>query len=740
MRRESVEPSEHTLASLLTACATLDALHQGKWIHGYGIKVGVNMNSFVSTALLDMYVKCGDVTDARDVFDELYDVDIISWTAMIVGYTQTGRPLEALRIFGDKNFAGIIPNSITVASVLSASAQIRNLNFGRSIHVLGIKLGVENSPVVVNSLVDMYAKCRALSDANRIFKGSQNKDVITWNSMITGCAQNDLGHEALSLFNQMRLLGCSPDAVTLVSALSASASLGALQVGSSFHGYALKCAFLFNIYVNTALLNLYNKCGDLVSSRQVFDEMSDRNAVTWCAMVGGYGMQGDSASSINLFKEMLNEDFQPNDITFTSILSTCSHTGMVTEGQKYFNTMMKNHKVAPSTKHYACMVDMLSRAGKLAEALEFIEKMPCKANVQMWGAFLHGCTLYSNFDLGEVAVSRIMELRPESSDYYVLMFNLYASNARWAEATKIRDLMKERGMVKVPGFSSVGTENGLKNSVLLEHISQKQVHDRNSTATKEVFRIVFEDFGCCKTLTDNPTQSKLKAEHSQVLLQRMLKQVIHQQDETTLRTEGVAAPARLVTALDGDTGVDGLVLDGLCVPLKALPGEEGRCTLGIGEDTDLLARVKDVDLSVVWDERFKLELIICSALPVPSMDSRRATSLNDCCSPLLPTSVGGILAGETPRDGILRSFSCGPLPTPSDVAVLLGETPRDGIDEERDLLALSVTPSGTGLLLGETPRDGTDEETDLLTLSPRSTLLNMIFPDTLPPNMAGHRC
>nr|CAD1825617.1 unnamed protein product [Ananas comosus var. bracteatus] len=261
MRRESVEPSEHTLASLLTACATLDALHQGKWIHGYGIKVGVNMNSFVGTALLDMYVKCGDVTDARDVFDELYDVDIISWTAMIVGYTQTGRPLEALRIFGDKNFAGIIPNSITVASVLSASAQIRNLNFGRSIHVLGIKLGVENSPVVVNSLVDMYAKCRALSDANRIFKGSQNKDVITWNSLITGCAQNDLGYEALSLFNQMRLLGCSPDAVTLVSALSASASLGALQVGSSFHGYALKCAFLFNIYVNTALLNLYNKCG-----------------------------------------------------------------------------------------------------------------------------------------------------------------------------------------------------------------------------------------------------------------------------------------------------------------------------------------------------------------------------------------------------------------------------------------------------------------------------------------------
>ncbi|CAN6179030.1 unnamed protein product [Urochloa humidicola] len=460
MRRESVQLSEYTMASVLAACAALSSLHQGRWIHGSVIKHGLIYNSFISAALLDMYVKCGEVEDARCVFDELSYVDIVLWTTMIVGYAQNGRPCDALKLFLDKKFASIVPNPVTMATVLSASAQLRDLSLGRSIHGIAVKLGVADYDVVVNALVDMYAKCQAVSEANMIFGRILNKDVVTWNSMIAGYAENNMGDDALMLFKQMRLQGASPDATSVVNALSASVCLGDLLIGKSFHSYAVKHAFLSNVYVNTALLNLYSKCADLPSARGVFDEMNDRNAVTWCAMIGGYGMQGDSAGSIDLFNEMLKDGVHPNDVAFTSILSTCSHTGMVTAGKKYFDSMAQHFNITPSMKHYACMVDVLARAGNLDQALEFIDRMPMQADVSVWGAFLHGCRLHSRLQFGEEAIKRMMVLHPEKPDLYVLISNLYNSYGMWEKSLAIRKWMQEKGLVKLPGCSSIGHENG----------------------------------------------------------------------------------------------------------------------------------------------------------------------------------------------------------------------------------------------------------------------------------------
>ncbi|XP_022681627.1 pentatricopeptide repeat-containing protein At2g03380, mitochondrial-like [Setaria italica] len=417
-------------------------------------------NEMRRETLLDMYVKCGEVEDARRMFDELSYLDIVLWTTMIVGYTQNGNPLDALQLFLDKKFASIVPNSVTMATVLSASAQLRDLSLGRSIHGIAVRLGVVDYDVVVNALVDMYAKCQAVSEANRIFGRILNKDVVTWNSMIAGYAENNMGDDALMLFKQMRLQGASPDATSVVNALSASVCLGDLLMGKSFHSYAVKHAFLSNVYVNTALLNLYSKCADLPSARRVFDEMNDRNSVTWCAMIGGYGMQGDSAGSIDLFNEMLKDGVHPNDVAFTSILSTCSHTGMVTAGKKYFDSMAQHFKITPSMKHYACMVDVLARAGNLEQALEFIDKMPMQADVSVWGAFLHGCGLHSRLQFGEEAIKRMMVLHPERPDLYVLISNLYTSYGMWEKSLAIRRWMQEKGLVKLPGCSSVGPENG----------------------------------------------------------------------------------------------------------------------------------------------------------------------------------------------------------------------------------------------------------------------------------------
>ncbi|KAJ0965820.1 hypothetical protein J5N97_026958 [Dioscorea zingiberensis] len=431
MRGESVKPSEHTVGSLLVGASRLGALHQGKWIHGCIIKNGIHMNSFVGTGLLDMYVKCGKVSDARCIFDELCDVDLVSWTAMVVGYTQKGCPIEALKLFSDKKWTDIIPNSVTIASALSASAQLKDLFFGKSVHALGFKLGFEEYDVMKNALVDMYAKCCKMLEAKYIFESVFQKNVVTWNVMMAGYSQNNFGYEALSLFRQMQTAGCSPDAITVVGVLSLP---------------LLRCS-IFN------------------------NEMNERNTVTWCAMMGGYGVQGDSADSIALFSKMLEEKLSPNDVTFTNILSACSHTGMVSEGQKYFNIMLRDHGITPSMKHYACMVDMLARAGWLEDALKFIERMPMQPEVNVWGAFLHGCRIHSRLDLGEMAAKRVIELHPETADYYVLVTNFYSLMGMWTEADEVRRLMKGRRLNKSPGLSFVSLDNGLS-YVLHSHGNQ----------------------------------------------------------------------------------------------------------------------------------------------------------------------------------------------------------------------------------------------------------------------------
>lgn len=453
MREGLIEANRFTIGSLITACTKLGALHQGKWVHGYAMKNGVELNSYIVTALLDMYVKCGVIRDARSVFDELSSIDLVSWTAMIVGYTQSGFSSEALKLFTDKKWVDILPNYVTIASVLSACAQLGNLNFGRSVHGLGVKLGLEES-TVVNALVDMYAKCHMNRDARYIFETVSDKDVIAWNSIISGYNQNGSAYEALELFCQMRMNSLLPDAVTLVSVFSACAFLGALRVGSSLHAYSIKGGLLSsNVYVGTALLTFYAKCGDAISARTIFDGMGEKNIVTWSAMIGGYGIQGDGDGSLALFHDMLRQELKPNEVIFTTILSACSHTGMVGEGWNLFNSMCQEYNFVPSMKHYACMVDLLARSGRLEEAWEFIEKMPVQPEVSLFGAFLHGCGLLSRFDLGEMAIRRMQELHPDKACYYVLMCNLYASDGRWNQVKEVRELMKQKGLIKSPGCS-----------------------------------------------------------------------------------------------------------------------------------------------------------------------------------------------------------------------------------------------------------------------------------------------
>ncbi|VVB03973.1 unnamed protein product [Arabis nemorensis] len=459
MRESSVSGNEYTYGTLMMACTKLGALHQGKWFHGCLIKSGIELRSCLVTSLLDMYVKCGDVSNARRIFNYHSHVDLVMWTAMIVGYTHNGCADKALSLFQKMKGVGIKPNCVTIASVLSGCGLIGNLELGRSVHGISIKVGIWDTNVA-NALVHMYAKCYQNGDARYVFEMESEKDIVAWNSIISGFSQNGSVHEALFLFHRMNAESVTPNGVTVASLFSACASLGSLVVGSSLHAYSMKLGFLASssVHVGTALLDFYAKCGDAESARIVFDTIEDKNTITWSAMIGGYGKQGNTKGSVELFEEMLKKQQKPNESTFTSILSACSHTGMVNEGKKYFSSMYKDYNFTPSTKHYTCMIDMLARAGELEQALDVIEKMPIQPDVRCFGAFLNGCGMHSRFDLGEIVIKKMLDLNPDDASYYVLISNLYASDGRWSQAKDVRNLMNRKGLSKIPGHSTMESE------------------------------------------------------------------------------------------------------------------------------------------------------------------------------------------------------------------------------------------------------------------------------------------
>ncbi|KAI3779156.1 hypothetical protein L2E82_08711 [Cichorium intybus] len=323
MRSELIQANQYTFGSIVSACTKLRALHQGKWVHGYAIKIRIDVNSHLVSSLVDMYVKCGAILDARSVFNEHQEaligcpsVDLVTWTAMIVGYSQNGYPNEAITLFTDKKFINILPNSVTISSLISSCSQLGDLQLGKTIHSLGVKLGLEDGNVR-NALVDMYAKCVMIKEARCLFDSISNKDLVSWNSIINGYAQNGCTYEVTRLFNQMRSEGYRPDAVTLVSLLSCFD----LHLGSSLHAYSIKELPSFdNVYIGTALVNFYAKFGKLKTARKVFDKMPERNTVSWNALINGYGLQGDCSGSMKLFNDMMKENLDPTDATFTYAL------------------------------------------------------------------------------------------------------------------------------------------------------------------------------------------------------------------------------------------------------------------------------------------------------------------------------------------------------------------------------------------------------------------------------------
>eukprot|EP01018_Ginkgo_biloba_P030301 Gb_17294 [translate_table: standard] len=490
MNQQGIAVDYDTYAYLLQACNNIKALVEGKQLHAYMLVAGLEPNSFVGTQLVGMYATCGNIANARLVFDKIYERTPILWNAMIRMYAKNGPCEEALSLYYQMQQEGTRPDNFTFPLVLKACAALLALQEGKEIHYHIVRSRLESDVFVAAGLIDMYAKCGCIEDARQVFDKMSRRDLVSWNTMIAGYAkcgnveiarhlfdrmpernvvswtamiagyvQNGYFNEALTLYDQMQQTEIKPNRVTLVSVLPACAHLGALQQGKWIHDYVIRSGLESDVSLQTALVNMYAKCGQLDVARHLFDKMSKRDIVSWNAMIAGYGMHGHGEDAIALFVQMQQTGLKPDDVTFIGVLSACSHTGLVDEGWQYFDCMRQDYSLTPKMEHYACMVDLLGRAGQLSEAQYFVGNMPFEPSPSVWGALLAACRVHGNIELAEHVSERLFELEPYNTGNYVLLSNMYAEAGRWDNVEKVRIMLKGRGLKKNPGCSWIEINN-----------------------------------------------------------------------------------------------------------------------------------------------------------------------------------------------------------------------------------------------------------------------------------------
>ncbi|XP_057812004.1 LOW QUALITY PROTEIN: pentatricopeptide repeat-containing protein At3g57430, chloroplastic-like [Salvia miltiorrhiza] len=474
MNDEGFKPDGVTISSVLPACSHLELLNLGKEIHAFVLRNDDFMrNSFVTSALIDMYCNCKQVMSGRRVFDSALDRKLGTWNAMFAGYTQNGFYLEAVMLFMKLMVvSGLFPNPTTMASVLPACVHCEAFVDKEVMHGYVLKLGLGRDRYVQNALMDLYSRVGKVDVSEYIFHNMESKDIVSYNTMITGYVVCGYHEDALVLLHEMQTaekkhgvnvdfdknieVSFRPNSVTLMTILPGCAALAALTKGKEIHAYAFRNGLGSDVAVGSALVDMYAKCGCLIMARSVFESMPNRNVITWNAMIMAYGMHGEGDGALTLFRKMVVDggEVKPNEVTFIAVFAACSHSGLVDDGKQLFQTMKADHGVEPNADHYACVVDLLGRAGRLDEAYDIINLMPVGLDkVGVWSSLLGACRIHQNVQLGEISAFNLFKLEPNVASHYVLLSNIYSSAGLWEKANEVRRKMKSKRLKKEPGCS-----------------------------------------------------------------------------------------------------------------------------------------------------------------------------------------------------------------------------------------------------------------------------------------------
>ncbi|KAK7314796.1 hypothetical protein VNO77_33324 [Canavalia gladiata] len=495
-----------SLQRTLHDCASLDKL---KRIHALCVTLGLlhsrNLQQRLSCKLLQSYKNVGKTKQALRIFDQIQDPDVVSWTCLLNLYLHSGLPSKSLSMFSHCLLMGVRPDSFLVVAALSSCGHCKDLVRGRVVHGMVLRNCLDENPVVGNALIDMYSRngimrmaalifekmrfkdvfswtsllnghilCNNLNFAREVFDAMPERNLVSWTAMVAGCVKAGAPIQALELFKRMEVDdgGAHLCADLIGVVLSACADVGALDFGQCIHGCVKKMSLGLDVTVSNAMVDMYSKSGRLDLAVRIFDEIMNKDLFSWTTMISGYAYHGEGHHALDVFSRMLESGVMPNEVTLLSVLTACSHAGLVVEGKVLFTRMIQCHYLKPKIEHYGCIVDLLGRAGLLEDAKEVIEVMPISPDATIWRSLLTACSVHGNLSMAQIAGKKVIELEPNDDGVYMLLWNMYCVANMWKEASEIRKLMRERRIRKRPGCSWVDV-----NGVVQEfHVEDTLLH------------------------------------------------------------------------------------------------------------------------------------------------------------------------------------------------------------------------------------------------------------------------
>jgi pentatricopeptide repeat protein len=453
LRDHKVTPDSVTFANVLSACAELCYSGYAASIHAYLMRRAIPLDLVLTTALIEVYSKCKRFVRSRHLFDQLAIKDAVSYNAMLYGYLQNGMAVEATTLLSHMMNECIAPNCATVLCLLAAFADQRDLVRGRWIHGFTIRHGLSSDVDTANQILRMYSVCREMAAAKIVFDSLEKKNLVSWTVMMKGFLSFGQGDEVVRLYQLMQQHGEKPDSITLTYVVQAVSQLGHLKGVKQIHCFVYHAFMEKDAITANSLITAYAKCGRLDLSEALFYSLEHKNLDSWNAMISAYGMHGYYIKVLEMFKQMEEGKIKPDELTFSSVLSACSHAGLVQEGWRIFQSMISVYSVHPQEEHYGCIVDLLGRAGHLEEGYRFLKLSLLTDKSSIYLALLSACRTYGNTLLGHIISKEILEHGPQNPGTYALISDVYAQEGLWNEYANLRDSTNGSGLKKLPGSS-----------------------------------------------------------------------------------------------------------------------------------------------------------------------------------------------------------------------------------------------------------------------------------------------